>query len=96
MHNFEKLFSQNRTNSLPRRDLAGQSKRDFSLTRIGSVGNNPLANWTDSLPRRDFYNLPANNTNSLPRDRFYKTPFRPITFRINFQIVDKFPLQKQR
>jgi hypothetical protein len=55
---------------LPRRDLGlGQGKRDFSLTRMGSVGssNNPVSNWTDSLPRRDFYNLPSNNTNSLPR-----------------------------
>ena len=26
-----------------------------------------MANWTDSLPRRDFYNLPSNNNNSLPR-----------------------------
>jgi len=61
------VFFQNHTNSLPRRDLGGgQNKRDFSLTRMGSVGN-PVANWTDSLPRRDFYNMPANNTNSLPR-----------------------------
>jgi hypothetical protein len=34
---------------------------------MGSTGSNPMPNWTDSLPRRDFYNLPANNTNSLPR-----------------------------
>jgi len=49
----------------------GNQKRDFSLTRMGSIGNGtgnpPVANWTDSLPRRDFYNMPSNNNNSLPR-----------------------------
>lgn len=48
--------------------------RDFSLTRMGSLGsssNSPYggvsnsSHWTDSLPRRDFYNVAP--TGSLPR-----------------------------
>ena len=41
--------------------------RDFSLTRMSSLGNNqPGPQWTDSLPRRDFYSNIA-PTGSLPR-----------------------------
>ena len=88
---------QNRTNSLPRRDLSRGNPRsrtgDFSLSRM-SGGSSQQSNisqnyfgppgsgansmnlqqqqpsgghWTDSLPRRDFYNLGPNSTGSLPR-----------------------------
>ena len=43
--------------------------RDFSLTRMSSLGTNgggPAPQWTDSLPRRDFYSNIA-PTGSLPR-----------------------------
>jgi len=93
------LFSaeNNRTNSLPRRDPAGNGAgsnggqsyglpgpanpraRDFSLTRMSSLGSGNYngagaggtgagsgGHWTDSLPRRDFYSNIA-PTGSLPR-----------------------------
>ncbi len=55
--------------------------RDFSLNRLNSVpgpvpnvyppsvggGLNQGPSWTDSLPRRDFYNMAPGNTGSLPR-----------------------------
>ena len=69
------------TSSLSRRELHLQNprSRDVVLNRIkvpnlndrvGGRGHlsSPLQSWTDSLPRRDFYNFgQSGNTNSLPR-----------------------------
>ncbi len=45
--------------------------RDFGYNRMVGPGNGTanlsVANWMDSLPRRDLYNMPSNSTNSLPR-----------------------------
>ena len=50
--------------------------RDYSLSRLGNHGNYPPMfaagsngpSWTDSMPRRDFYNSSgAGQTGSLPR-----------------------------
>ena len=86
-YNFSSFSLKNRTNSLPRRDPShdggqpygppsrGGSGRDFSLTRMTSLGGGSTYNnstsasgghWTDSLPRRDFYSNIA-PTGSLPR-----------------------------
>eukprot|EP00095_Tigriopus_kingsejongensis_P011403 snap_masked-scaffold68_size422247-processed-gene-3.15 protein:Tk11403 transcript:snap_masked-scaffold68_size422247-processed-gene-3.15-mRNA-1 annotation:"isoforms a c f g h-like" len=67
-----------RTNSLSRRDYAlmqNPRARDFSLNRMTSSqgpqmsagGGGIPPHWTDSLPRRDFYNIGPNSTGSLPR-----------------------------
>ena len=82
------IHFQSRTNSLPRRDrslgangpsnmsgsLINPRGRDYSLTRLGGVSNQPPfgrtggngPSWTDSMPRRDFYSNVA-QTGSLPR-----------------------------
>lgn len=60
-------FFKNRTSS----SHPGNPMRDFTFNRMGStnngVGNQAVASWMDSLPRRDFYNMPSHSTNSLPR-----------------------------
>eukprot|EP00094_Tigriopus_californicus_P012291 TCALIF_11881-PA protein Name:"Similar to Dys Dystrophin, isoform E (Drosophila melanogaster)" AED:0.37 eAED:0.38 QI:0/0/0/0.61/1/1/13/0/914 len=65
----------NRTNSLSRRDfglMQNPRARDFSLNRMTASqgpqsGTGMPPHWTDSLPRRDFYNMGPNSTGSLPR-----------------------------
>ena len=84
---------QNRTNSLPRRENGGQSfnptprssgsGRDFSLTRMSSLGNSGYngqgGHWTDSLPRRDFYSniAPTGKTIQNKNRILMHPPFLP-------------------